>query len=89
MPDTIERGAFLGDWALLVDGDVVFAVRQIPHNGQVYYSTEDRPTRADKTSTYGLDAREVVRRYVRGSNTDRSFGEFVDDVQVALGRVKA
>jgi len=84
----IERGAELGDWSLLVHprGDVI-AVRTVPYDGQLYYSTEDRPNRRDKNSEFRLDAREVVRRYVAHSDTEREVGELVDDVQVALAEV--
>jgi len=84
MCETIERGDDLGDWSLLVDRGNVLAVRTVPYDGQLYYSTEDRPNRADKNSEFGLSAREVVRRYVKIAETDRVFGDLVDDVQVAL-----
>ena len=89
MTEPIVRGDAIGDWSLIVDRGEVFAVRQIPYGGQVYYSTEDRPNRVDKTSVYQLDAREVVRRFAREADTDVAFGELVDDVQVALGRAEA
>ena len=85
MSETIERGDELGDWSLLVDRGEVLAVRTVPYDGQLYYSTEDRPNRADKNSEYRLDARDVVQRYVTESDTDAAFGELIDRVQAALG----
>jgi hypothetical protein len=58
----IDRG---DDWSLLVrDGDVM-AVRQIPHDGQEYRSTENRRNRADKRSQYQLAMDDVVAHYAR------------------------
>jgi hypothetical protein len=87
MPEYIVEGEDLGDWSLLVQGDDVVAVRTVPHDGQLYYSTEDKPNRAHKNSEFQLDAREVVRRFAAKSDTDRGFGELIDDVQVALAGV--
>lgn len=89
MSDFIEAGDEIGDWSLLVDRGDVVAVRTVPYEGQVIYSTEDRPNRADRTSEHQLDAREVVRRFVDEGDTDRAFGDLIDDVQVALGEVEA
>jgi len=84
MREHIERADEPGDWSLFVeDGDVV-AIKTIPYDGALRYSTEDRPNRADKRSEYQLDERTVVRRYVEESTTDTSFGDLIDDVQKAL-----
>ena len=66
----IERGK-PGEWSLLVKGADVLAVRSIPHLGQRYYSTEDRPNRPDKQSQYQLDVEEVVERYASGTTDVR------------------
>lgn len=84
MREHIERGDELGDWSLLVeDGDVI-AIKTVPHDGALRYSTEDRPNRADKNSEYQLNARTVIRRYVQESSTRATFGELIDDVNIAL-----
>lgn len=80
----IERGDELGDWSLLVEDGTVMAIKTIPHDGALRYSTEDRPNRTDKNSVYQLDARDVVRRYVEKSGTSASFGDLIDKVQLAL-----
>lgn len=82
--ETIERGDEVGDWSLLVDRGEILAVRTVPYDGQLIYSTEDRPNRADKNSEYGLDARAVVRRYVEESDTERAFEALIDRVQITL-----
>src|SRR5699024_7502963 len=51
-------------WTLRVYQDgVVETSRTIPYSGQRYYSTEDRPNRADKSSIYRLDIEEVLERH--------------------------
>lgn len=78
------------DWSLRVtdDGDVV-ARRPVKFDGATMFSTEQRANSLRKSSLYQLDAREVVERYVRESDTDRSVGDLIDRVQVALGGVTA
>lgn len=80
----IVDGGDAGSWSLLVDRGDVLAVKIIPHNGQLYYSTEDKPNRLGKDSEFGLKAREVVRRFVDVSDCERPFGDLIDDVQVEL-----
>lgn len=51
-------------WTLRVYQDgVVVTSRNIPYSGQRYYSTEDRPNRADKSSIYRLDIEGVLERH--------------------------
>jgi hypothetical protein len=78
------------DWSLRVtdDGDVV-ARRPVKFDGATVFSTEQRPNSLRKASLYQLDAREVVKRYAHESETDRSVGDLLDRVQVALGGVVA
>lgn len=78
------------DWSLRVtdDGDVV-ARRPVKFDGATVYSTEQLPNSLRKASLYQLDAREVVERYVHESETERSVGDLLDRVQVALGGVVA
>lgn len=80
----IERGEELGEWSLLVDaeGEVV-AVRTVPYDGQLVFSTEIRPNRRDKNSEYQLHVVEVVRRYAERSDTDRPVPELLEDVEAA------
>lgn len=52
-------------WALIVQHDEVMAVKEIPFSGQRYYSTEDRPDRDDKQSTFGHSVDDVVAFYTR------------------------
>lgn len=76
------------DWSLRVtdDGDVV-ARRPVKFDGATVFSTERRANHPRKSSLYQLDVREVVKRYVHESDTDRPTGALLDDVQVALGGV--
>jgi len=78
------------DWSLRVtdDGDVV-ARRPVKFDGATVYSTQNRPNNIRKSSLHQLDTREVVRRYVHESDTDRDEGELIDRVQVVLGGVVA
>jgi len=80
----IERGDGAGDWSLLVRGDDVMAVRTVPHDGQLYYSTERRRNRADKSSEFQLDVDEVVERYAERSGTETPIPELLEDVERAL-----
>jgi len=57
------------EWTLLVRDGELLAVRSIPYEGQLIYSTEDKPNRAHKNSKFQLAVSEVVRRYVRKSDT--------------------
>ncbi len=57
------------NWTLIVRDGEVLAVKAIPHEGQLIYSTEDKPNRAHKNSEFQLDVSEVVRRYVKKSRT--------------------
>lgn len=77
----------LGKWqfALVVTDGEVTARCGVPYDGTLYYSTRDCPNRADRNSEYQLNAREVVRRYVDESQTERDFGLLIDRVQAALG----
>lgn len=51
-------------WTLRVAADgVVSTSRTIPYSGQRYFSTEDRPNRADKSSVYRLSVDEVLERH--------------------------
>jgi len=77
------------EWTLLVRDGEVLAVKSVPYEGQLIYSTEDRPNRAHKNSEFQLGVSEVVRRYVHESDTDRDEGELIDRVQVVLGGVVA
>jgi hypothetical protein len=53
-------------WTLRVYQDgVVVTSRTIPYDGQRYYSTEDRPNRADKSSQYKLSVEEVIERHAQ------------------------
>ena len=81
----IERGK-PGEWSLFVRGADVLAVRSIPHLGQRYYSTEDRPNRPDKQSQYQLDVEEVVERYAARSATETPVPQLREDVEVARQR---
>lgn len=84
MREHIERADEPGDWSLFVeDGDVV-AIKTIPYDGALRYSTEDCPNRGDKNSEYRLDTRTVIEWYVQESATESAFGDLVDDVQLAL-----
>ena len=80
----IERGDELCEWSLLVKGDDILAVRQIPHDGQVYLSTEDRPNRAGKQSEYQLDVEEVLERYAARSATETPVVDLLEDVRRAI-----
>jgi len=80
----IERGEEFGEWSLLVKGDDVLAIRSIPHQGQRYYSTEDRANRPDKNSEFGLDIEEVVKRYAAYSDTETPLPELLEDVSCAF-----
>lgn len=82
-PEVIVEGDDMGSWSLLVDRGDVLAVKTIPHNGQLYYSTEEKPGKA-RNSEFGLDAREVVSRFVQVSDCDREFGDLIDELQVKL-----
>jgi len=79
----IERGE-PGEWSLLVRGEDVLAVRQIPHDGQVSLSTEDRPNRPDKQSQYQLDVEEVIEQYAARSATETPEMQLFADVDRAL-----
>lgn len=51
-------------WTLRVYADgVVETARSIPYSGQRYFSTENRPNRADKSSEYRLSVEEVLDRH--------------------------
>ena len=90
MTGTVIEDLGKWDWRLEVEPDGRVVARQpIPYDGVLIYSTEDRPNKPRARSEFGLGAREVVRRYARASDTDRTFGELIDAVQVALGRVEA
>lgn len=72
------------EWSLHVrDGDI-FAVKQIPFDGQRYISTEDIENRPGKNSEYQLDAETVIRRYAEISTTDRSVEALAHAVAAAL-----
>lgn len=78
-----------GDFTLVVTDGEVEARKRIPYDGVLYYSTEERPRKPQARSEFGLDARDVVRRYVKQSGTSAEFDDLIDDVQAALGRVEA
>jgi hypothetical protein len=51
-------------WTLRVAADgVVSTSRTVPYSGQRYFSTENRPNRADKSSEYRLSVEEVLERH--------------------------
>lgn len=71
------------DWSLAVDGAVVSASKLIPHDGARTYSTKEsdhsRSSRR-RGSQFHLSVEQVVERYHRHSQTDRSKDELLMQV---------
>lgn len=82
--DTVIEDRGKWEWSLVVSGDDVIARLPVAYDGATIYSTQERQNSPHKASEYGLDARDVVRRYVDESDTDRTFDELIDEVQTAL-----
>lgn len=85
-PHTIEDNG-QWNWSLSVKGDgVVRASKAIPYDGTRAFSTKDaRRRRSSRTSRRigsesGLSAEEVVDRYVRHAQTDRTKAELLEQV---------
>jgi len=82
--DTVIEGHGMWQWTLAVtNGDMIARV-EIPYDGVLTYSTQDRPNNPHKNSEYQLSAREVVRRYVVERETDHDVDDLLERVQEAL-----
>jgi len=67
--EPVVEGDSAGDWSLVVDRGEVLAHRT-DDDGQLIYSTADRPHGPDTNSEYGLTVREVVHRFVERADGD-------------------
>ena len=75
------------DYSLAVWEDgVVEAMRSVPYSGQRYFSTEDRPNRADKTSQYRLSIEGVVDKYVMRGEPEAHIEDLRERVLAVLDR---
>jgi hypothetical protein len=66
----------------------VLASKALPHDGAVYFSSEDRPTRLDTRSESQLDIEDVVERYSQHSDTETPRVELRRGVQAALRELR-
>jgi len=71
------------EWALKVDlnSRIALAIKEIPYEGQLQYSTERRRNRPDKRSEFKLLPREVTRRFFSESDVDTEYRELLAKVR--------
>lgn len=73
------------DWSLFIRDSFVAAVKPIPHEGQIWYSTnQEWPTDSHSRSEHGLTVHEVVSRYKDESDTDTAWGQLYTRTMDAL-----
>jgi len=87
--DTVIEDHGMWQWTLAVSGGNVIARVGIPYDGVLTFSTESRPNTADTNSEYQLDIHEVVRRYVKESETEHDVDDLLERVQEALNTPEA
>ncbi|ERJ05104.1 hypothetical protein HLRTI_002903 [Halorhabdus tiamatea SARL4B] len=75
-----------GLWSLKVnpEKEIVLAIREVPFEGQIFFSTEYQPNDPKKRSEFRLSESEVVKRYVAKAKTDLEQRELLASVHWAL-----
>lgn len=73
-------------WSLKVSSEkgIVLAIREVPYDGQIYHSTENRRNDPSKRSEFQLSEREVVNRYIDRSGADADRRELLAKIRWVL-----